>query len=300
MTATHHLTPAAPADAPAIARLHDETRAGWPGTAPARPDEIAHDLQDPRERALLVGDPREPDACQQTYDRGPYVYAFYPMVRRGGPDLERALLQHAARDAHARALPLECSLPEPRTAERDLLESLGFRHVRTFHHMILRPERLAALTPRPLPANARLELATPERLRETQNAAFATHYGHSPVDLDTVHRWFNGPTAAPQDFLMLVVDDRDVGATVHGLEPDGGHVFTLGVHPTHQQQGWGRLLLEHTCARLRERGATSIHLGVDTENAHDALAFYERTGFESEFALLRYRLDPPRNGALVL
>lgn len=49
--------------------------------------------------------------------------------------------------------------------------------------------------------------------------------------------------------------------------------------PEGQGQGWGRRLIETFLGRLREVGATAVHLGVGLNNRR-AIGFYEKLGFQ--------------------
>ncbi|MCS7056833.1 MAG: GNAT family N-acetyltransferase [Thermoflexales bacterium] len=59
----------------------------------------------------------------------------------------------------------------------------------------------------------------------------------------------------------------------------------IDILPVAQKQGWGRRLMETFLARLRELGASGVHLGVSARNLN-AIAFYEHLGF------CRLRGDP--------
>ncbi|KJL37551.1 ribosomal protein S18 acetylase RimI-like enzyme [Microbacterium terrae] len=50
--------------------------------------------------------------------------------------------------------------------------------------------------------------------------------------------------------------------------------------PEGQGAGWGRVLIGHLAAALRERGVAGVRAGVSKENP-GALAFYPRVGFEN-------------------
>lgn len=63
-------------------------------------------------------------------------------------------------------------------------------------------------------------------------------------------------------------------------EAAAGHPAHLHIDllPAAQGAGWGRRLVRGMLARVRERGAAGLHLGVSARNAN-ARAFYDRIGF---------------------
>lgn len=284
------LTRATPADAPALAALMDVAREGWPGFTPSDPAQVAHDLADPDEEVWLVGERREPDGALWLYRRADKLLALYPFVRTSaGAEVEGLLLDRLVEEVRGASDGMTRA-PEARLEERQRLEQRGFVPARVFHRIILPGERLAGLQPRPLPHGARVEQPDPARYQRLHNAAFADHFGFSPVPLRTVQHWYAEPGFDSRDWQVLVVQGEDVAYASVGVEDGTGWVHQLGVPPQFQRRGFGRLLLEHACGGLRERGAREVHLGVDTENVHGALGFYESVGFESAFATIAYRL----------
>ncbi len=67
---------------------------------------------------------------------------------------------------------------------------------------------------------------------------------------------------------------------------DCWHITGEGVHeiariviaPTHHGHGYARLMVEHICAILRERGGRAVHISVSTGNP-PAMNTYPRAGF---------------------
>ena len=79
--------------------------------------------------------------------------------------------------------------------------------------------------------------------------------------------------------------------------PDGsirGYLESLATHPGHRRRGLGRAAMAESLRLLREAGATSAWLGVDTDNPNRALALYEDCGFRvvSHGATYRKPFDP--------
>lgn len=70
-------------------------------------------------------------------------------------------------------------------------------------------------------------------------------------------------------------------------------------YPEAQGMGWGRRMIDHLFASLRDAGSIGVHLGASTANT-DAIAFYRHLGFTelgSDAATVRFArsLDPTRS-----
>ena len=110
------------------------------------------------------------------------------------------------------------------------------------------------------------------------DAAWAEVPGHSERSLEG---WRS--TLTP-DYRGWVArrDGRPIGWVAGRVFPDGrGWVEQLAVARSARGQGLGRALLLHSLAELRERGATSLALGVQGEN-ETATALYRGVGFQVE------------------
>jgi ribosomal protein S18 acetylase RimI-like enzyme len=53
----------------------------------------------------------------------------------------------------------------------------------------------------------------------------------------------------------------------------------VATHPGHRRLGLARAAINHSLRLLRDEGATSAYLGVDTGNHNRAMALYESCGF---------------------
>jgi mycothiol synthase len=109
--------------------------------------------------------------------------------------------------------------------------------------------------------------------------AFASHPEQGKwtrADLEAREResWFD-----PSGFLMAWRDGELVGFHWTKIHPDGaGEVYVIGVAPTAQGLGLGRVLLELGLASLQQRGCRDVLLYTDGDNTR-ARHLYERTGF---------------------
>lgn len=108
--------------------------------------------------------------------------------------------------------------------------------------------------------------------------AFADHPEQGALDDDGFERltradWFD-PTG-------LFVAERDGGIIgFHWTKREGadGEIYVLGVSPSAQAHGLGRVLAVHGLHHLRARGVAHVKLYVESDNA-SALRLYDSLGF---------------------
>lgn len=282
------LRQALPKDARQIAAIMDAARTHWPAVTPVNVEEVAHDLTDPSERTFWDG-----ENVLWTYANAASTDMFlgYPFVPSLDGERERELLLHGVEVAHGLKLPADCGVPEPLARERAMLEDLGFTVVRRFVRMILGAETLAQLDMPVLPGGATFAPLDAEPFRALHNAAFSDHFGFSPLPAETVAHWYAEPDFDARDWEALIVNGEAVAYAHTGLDDGVGWVHILGTLPEHQKRGHGRVMLTRAAEQLRKRGAREVRLGVDIQNAHDALGFYERVGFKVAHTILRYRKE---------
>lgn len=68
------------------------------------------------------------------------------------------------------------------------------------------------------------------------------------------------------------------GYSVMSVAASEAHLLTLGIAAIHQQQGWGRKMLQHVILTARQRDARYLFLDVRESN-RVAAQLYEQTGF---------------------
>ena len=78
--------------------------------------------------------------------------------------------------------------------------------------------------------------------------------------------------------LVLEDDDELIGSVMVGYEGHRGWVNYLAVHPDHQRQGLGRVLMDEAERRLRELGCAKVNLQIRTSN-EAPVEFYRRIGY---------------------
>ena len=103
---------------------------------------------------------------------------------------------------------------------------------------------------------------------------------------------------APELFLVGVSGNKIIATAMAGYEGHRGWINYLAVAPSAQQQGHGRMIMEHAERLLRERGCPKINLQVRAGNK-EAIEFYKRIGFSIDDVLSmgkRLVVDEPFEG----
>ena len=102
------------------------------------------------------------------------------------------------------------------------------------------------------------------------------------------------------NLVVLVVDGKLAGSVMVGYEGHRGWVNYLAVHPDHQRQGLGRVLMDEAERRLRELGCVKVNLQIRTSN-QAAVEFYRHIGYiVDDVVSMGRRLedDDPTGGVL--
>ncbi len=95
----------------------------------------------------------------------------------------------------------------------------------------------------------------------------------------------------PSTYFVAVADGNVVGFIVGGLEDTGenvyGHLCNLGVIPSYQHRGIGRLLVNRIEHQFAFELATGVQLEVRASNTV-AQRFYRRLGYREVFRIGNY------------
>ncbi|OPY37327.1 MAG: putative N-acetyltransferase [Methanoregula sp. PtaU1.Bin051] len=98
-------------------------------------------------------------------------------------------------------------------------------------------------------------------------------------------------TYYPTTYFVAEADGKVVGFVVGGLEDTGenvyGHLCNLGVTPSYQCRGIGRLLVNRIEHQFAFELATAIQLEVRVSNVV-AQRFYRRLGYREVFRIASY------------
>jgi ribosomal protein S18 acetylase RimI-like enzyme len=169
---------------------------------------------------------------------------------------------------------------------QEAARGLGFEAVRTVAHMMLAASMPTPET-RPVP-DLRVRAIRPAEDRavlDVLNRNWAGTWNFVEITFEMLEEDLLGQ----REGMLLGVDSSDrIIATCHAVfdsseqNPDGNPrawISNVTVDPAHRQRGIARTMLAAGIAHLRNRGATSITLGVD---ANDPAPFrlYQSVGFE--------------------
>ena len=268
------LRPATPADRPALIALGLAEDAAWSDAPPVSAEEVGEFVDDFEPGAVFERDGR---------------MAAYAATGEGG----RALLLVDPGDDPEPAL--EALVGWLRERGRDELDSYGgdarriaWLEANGFTHRRSAFDLRRGIDPPPAPPRwpAGVELA---RFRPGEDDAAV----HALIYVDAA--WADVPghversqaswrsTLAPEYRAWVARrDGRPVGWVAGRVFSDGrGWVDQLAVARSARGLGLGRALLLHSLAELRERGATSLALGVQGKN-ESAIGLYRDVGFEVE------------------
>ncbi|YCK32704.1 mycothiol synthase [Actinomadura sp. ATCC 39365] len=168
-----------------------------------------------------------------------------------------------------------------------LATSFGFDRVRSLWQM--RRSLFAPLPPYTLPEGVELRTFVPgqdeEAWLKVNAAAFAHHPEQGAWTLDDLRRREREPWFDPEGFFLAVRGDRLAGfhwTKIHGSSEHGheplGEVYVVGVDPSQQGTGLGRVLTLAGLTHLRSRGLAHAMLYVDEANTA-AIRLYESLGF---------------------
>lgn len=113
--------------------------------------------------------------------------------------------------------------------------------------------------------------------------SFAENFGFTPKDFDAWLKVIQADKFIPADGVFLLHVDSEPAGFIRTDDMDAfdsrGFVAHLGVLKEHRDKGLGKLLLATALAHFSKRGYAHAELGVDTENASNALRVYEKMGF---------------------
>jgi ribosomal protein S18 acetylase RimI-like enzyme len=99
------------------------------------------------------------------------------------------------------------------------------------------------------------------------------------------HRDIDRKLARDGDNLLVLEEDNQlIGSVMVGYEGHRGWVNYLAVHPDHQRQGLGRLLMDEAERRLRDLGCAKVNLQVRASN-ETAREFYRQIGYTIDEAV---------------
>ncbi len=208
-----------------------------------------------------------------------------------GP-VELALVEAAERHAQGMGLAvLHVDVAESDVEHQLMLASCSFEHVRTHWHM---RRSDPTLLPVAVPEGMRLRLARREdalAVTTLQNGAFTGSWGYSPnTDEEIEYRVFDLPNPGPDPVLLLEEEGGILAYCWDHRERGGpGIVGMVGVHPSQQGHGLGRVVTAAGINHWVEQAVLPVEITVDSENT-PAVRLYQSLGFELQWRSFWYEL----------
>ena len=129
-------------------------------------------------------------------------------------------------------------------------------------------------------------------------AAFAEHWGQHEADEQRIEEWVDDPRFRIDLAVVAWRGDEPAALVMNFLEHAAQRVRSglledVCTHPDHRRLGLARACIAESLRRLRDAGATSAYLGVDTDNHNRAYALYESCGFNVATSGTSYRKPLP-------
>lgn len=311
MTATATLRPFRWPDLEGLARLLGRVEGPWSNRGYEDPETLAQELtqppRDPRRECYLVeeGDGRLVGflwmVVERPIGRVEARLGVDPGRRRRG--IGRRLLRRAVELAGRWGLEVvHVETPAEGTACHRLLESEGFRPVRTYWRMVRED---GPLPPYQLPPGLYLRSfrrgVDEETLTALQNRAFEGSWGYCPNTVEEIAARTGAKGQDPEAILFIVRGERAVAynwtRVDAGARDPQGVVCMTGVDPEERGRGLGKAVLLAGLHYLASRGVRRVSLEVDGSNG-PATHLYLSLGFRKERETVWYerRLGPQRRG----
>lgn len=166
------------------------------------------------------------------------------------------------------------------TASRELIEQIGFKHVRSDWRMEIgmdqpppAPVWPEGITLRPFT----LDMA--HAVYAVDQEGFSDHWGFTPMNFETFEYWFiSTPGFDPTLWFLPFEGEKITGAALCECQKDIGWVNSLSVLRPWRRKGLGLALLHHAFGEFYRRGYCKADLYVDSQNLTGATRLYERAG----------------------
>ena len=229
-----------------------------------------------------------------------YIWSFVVRPELEGTDVDRALLREALSwFASEGAASAQASVRDNMEARMALLRSEGFRLVRSWSIMRLRPGELAeGLRP-----NRQVELRRADPLGSEEdlrllnalyNQTFSEHFDFRPESPEETRSWFEHE--GYEDLTLIAyLSGRPVGFVAAIVRKDlprlafkRGRIVSIGVLAPFRRRGIGTALMLAAIDWLTSKGVEVVELDVDDDNPTGAPAFYARLGFRRAYGILTF------------
>ena len=185
--------------------------------------------------------------------------------------------------------------------EAIVLEAAGYERHRRFFSM-LRPD-LEAIPDVPLPDGLEvrsipIDRPSMRRVFDADAEAFRDHFGWVDGSDEAFASFVEDPTTDPTLWVVAFDGEEIAGGVLNGIHEGhdgrpGGWLESVFTRRPWRRRGLARALIARSLTLLRDRGVGTAALGVDSENANQALSLYESCGFRmvSSTSVWRRPLD---------
>lgn len=180
-----------------------------------------------------------------------------------------------------------------------LYEKHGLKPVRYYYELIRPISEVSPIPGTPGIAIVAWDPARDEELRQVTNAAFADHWGSTPVDPEAWRHRMESFGVRMDLSLMAVDGDQIVGMLLAAHFPGDeeitgrldGWISTLGTLRSHRKRGIASALVLTACHAFRETGLSHAALGVDSESQTGAYRLYQQLGFTELNKSVQHQLE---------
>ena len=192
--------------------------------------------------------------------------------------LERALTRATRLNAHVLQVQTK-----PGSPQRDMLQSRGFEHVRTYWNMGWEIQNLPDIdTPAGGCFRSYGQEGDAETLTDIQNASFGGSWGFAPNTPQEIAYRADMSVTSHDGIIFLCQGETVCGYCWTYLMGDAakrvGIIFMIGIHPEFRRQRLGKPLLAAGLEYLGNLGVDHVELEVDGANT-PAIRLYYSLGF---------------------
>ena len=231
-----------------------------------------------------------------------FIRSFGVIPKFRGKGIEEKLAEIALKELKNRGMEtVQAWAADSRKDRIRLWESLGFKLVRKFSLMI----RDLDTIPSGIGENEKVILKTLDKdsdddlkmLNWLDNECFKEHFNYRPGTLEqTIYFLRKDPFFKIQEWFFALYEGKHVGYIGVGIDEKYnaernvkcGWVLDIGVLKPYRRKGIGTRLMLQGLQTLKDRGMTTVMLGVDDFNVTKAMKLYEKVGFKVKKKDLTY------------
>jgi len=181
------------------------------------------------------------------------------------------------------------------TRAQSLLSQHGYAHVRTNWRMVIDLDADTPPASPAWPAGIRVRSFVPGQddraALQVIRTAFHGSWGYMEMPFEEnlarfTHHQRTDPLFDPSLWFLAVAGDEVIATAFSRMSiadaPDMGWIFSVGVLPAWRRRGLAGALLQHCFGQLWQRGRRKVGLGVDADNATNAVHLYQAAGMRPD------------------